>query len=375
MALLTSAFSFGWVVHHSLAAGAPTPERFERWLRAGCAWLAVAALLAVATAADIGTLQRAVWETALWGFGASWILGMSLRIVPVFLGLPPSSQRTSSALFVAYQLAVSAWVIVAVIETWTMLPIVRALAGVMLALATGAFLLRLGILGSWENQTTVGDRGYEKFMVSAYAWLLVALVCTPVWSAVMALAGGPTPALVLDFGRHAFTLGFLTQIIMGVAARLVPVFAGMPLWSTGWRDITFYLLNTAIVARGLEVLVEVAGLTEAWPYISLSGLLGVGAFTAFTINVFMTVRAHPSTVTPAPTGGEPTADNLVADLLTIPGALELLVSRGLRPLQNPEMRKAMAPTVTLRQACRIHNIELEPLLAELYKLAATSREA
>jgi hypothetical protein len=374
-ALLAAALSFGWVVHHSLAAGAPTPERFERYLRAGCAWLAVAAVLAVATAADIGALQPAVWETALWGFVAPWILGMSLRIVPVFLGLSPSPQRGSSALFAAYQLAVSAWVVVAVIETWTSLPIARALAGAMLALATGAFLLRLGIFGPWENQATVGDRGYEKFMVTAYGWLLVALVCTPAWSAAAALSGSPVPALVLDFGRHAFTLGFLTQMIVGVAARLVPVFAGTPLWSTGWRDVTFYLLNAAVAVRGLEVLVEVAGLSEAWSYISLSGLLGVGAFATFAVNVLMTVRAHPMAAAPAPTGGEPTADNLVADVLTIPGALELLVSRGLRPLQNPEMRKAMAPTVTLRQACRIHNIELEPLLAELYKLAAISREA
>lgn len=375
MALLAAALSFGWVVHHSLAAGAPTPERFERYLRAGCAWLAVAAALAVTTAAGIGSLQPAVWETALWGFGASWILGMSLRIAPVFLGLPPPSQRGSGTLFAGYQLAVTAWVIVAVIEAWTLLPIARALAGAALALATGAFLLRLGILGSWENQTTVGDRGYEKFMVSAYTWLLVALVFTPAWSAAAALVGSPMPALVLDFGRHAFTLGFLTQIIVGVAARLVPVFAGTPLWSTGWRDVTFYLLNAAVALRGLEVLVEVAGLSEAWSYISLSGLLGVGAFAAFAVNVLMTVRAHPPAAAPVPAGEEPTADKLVADLLTIPGALELLVSRGLRPLQNPEMRKAMAPTVTLRQACRIHNIELEPLLAELYKLAAISREA
>lgn len=373
--LLAAALSFGWVIHRSLAAGAPTPERFERYLRAGCAWLVVAAALAVVTAAGVDPLQPAVWEAALWGFGASWILGMSLRIVPVFLGLPPLSQRTSDALFAAYQLAVSAWVAVAIIETWILLPSARALAGAALALAAGAFLLRLGILGPWENQGTVGDRGYEKFMVAAYAWLLVALVLTPAWRAAAALAGDPMPALVLDFGRHAFTLGFLTQIIVGVAARLVPVFAGTPLWSTGWRDVTFYLLNAAVVARGLEVLVEVAGLSDVWPYISLSGLLGVGAFAAFAVNVFMTVRAHPPTATLAPTETQPMADNLVADLLTIPGALDLLVSRGLRPLQNPAMRAAMAPTVTLRQACRIHSIELEPLLTELYKLAAISREA
>ena len=375
IALLAAALSFGWVVHRSVAAGAQTPERFERYLRAGCAWLVVAAALAVATAAGIDPLQPAIWEAALWGFAASWILGMSLRIVPVFLGLLPSPQRGSSALFGGYQLAVSAWVIVSVIEAWTLLPIARALAGAALALAAGAFVLRLGILGPWESQGKVGDRGYEKFMVVAYAWLLVALVCAPAWRAATALIGSPMPALVLDFGRHAFTLGFLTQIVVGVSARLIPVFAGTPLWSKGWRDVTFYLLNAAVVARGLEMLVEVVGLSGVWPYISLSGLLGVGAFAAFTANVFMTVRAQPPTTAPAPTGEEPMADNLVADLLTIPGALELLVSRGLRPLQNPEMRAAMAPTVTLRQACRIHSIEIEPLLAELSKLAAMSRDA
>lgn len=375
IALLAAASGFGWVIHCSLAAGPPTPEGFERYLRAGCAWLVVAAALAVVAAAGTDPLQPAVWEAALWGFAGSWILGMSLRIVPVFLGLPPLSDRTSSALFGGYQLAVSAWVAVAVIDTWILVPGARIPAGIALSLMVGGFVWQLGILGSRENHTLVGDRGYEKFLVTAYGWLLVALVFMPVWSAVSALTGDPMPALVLDFGRHAFTLGFLTQIIVGVAARLIPVFAGTPLWSTGWRDATFYLLNAAVITRGLELLVEVAGLADVWPYISISGLVGVGAFAAFTANVFMTVRMRPLTVAAGTTETDPLADNLVADLLTIPGALELLVSRGLRPLQNPAMRAAMAPTVTLRQACRIHSIELEPLLAELGKLAAISRQA
>ncbi|MBZ0169024.1 membrane protein [Candidatus Methylomirabilis lanthanidiphila] len=373
--LLAAALAFGWVIHRSLDAGAPTPERFERYLRAGCGWLVVAAALAVVTAAGVDPLQPAVWEAALWGFAGSWILGMGLRIIPVFLGLSLPSPRTNTVLFAGYQLAALAWILVAVIETWVPLPGLRALSGITLSLTVGMFVLQLGILGPWENQTTVGDRGYEKFLIAAYAWLLVASAFMPMWSAVSALAGDPMPALVLDFGRHAFTLGFLTQIIVGVAARLIPVFAGTPLWSTGWRDTTFYLLNAAIATRGLELLVEVAGLAGVWPYISVSGVFGVGAFAAFAVNVIMTVRAYPTATTLASTAREPMADNFVADLLIIPGALELLVSRGLRPLQNPEMRAAMAPTVTLRQACRIHSIELEPLLAELGKLAAISRQA
>src|SRR5574337_2225005 len=145
IALLAAALSFGWVVHRSVAAGPPTPEGFERYLRTGCAWLVIAAALAVVTAAGMDSLQPAVWEAALWGFGASWILGMSLRIVPVFLGSPPLSQQTSGMLFAGYQLAALAWVIVAVIATWTPLPGLRALTGALLALMVGAFVLKLGI--------------------------------------------------------------------------------------------------------------------------------------------------------------------------------------------------------------------------------------
>ncbi len=65
----------------------------------------------------------------------------------------------------------------------------------------------------------------------------------------------------------------------------------------------------------------------------------------------------------------------MADVLTIPGALDLLVARGFRPLSNPTTRAAMAGTVTLRQACRIHGVDVAPLLAELCTLANARRSA
>ncbi len=67
--------------------------------------------------------------------------------------------------------------------------------------------------------------------------------------------------------RFLFTLGFLTQMIVGVATRIVPVFTGAPPWSRTARDATFGLLNAAVAAPALEVAVESGG-DAAWPSIA-----------------------------------------------------------------------------------------------------------
>ena len=378
VALLSAALALGWNMHRTLAASTMPREPYESYLRTGCAWLVVATGLAVATAVTgKTTLQSVMWESALWGFLGSWLFGMSLRILPVFMGVPAASPRATNKLFLGYESAVAVWVTVAFIEAWMSVPIARAFAGAALVVTAFALVLQIGVLGPRERGAA-DDGGYAKFIVAAYAWLLLALLFAPAWSAVAALGGAGVPALLFDFGRHAFTLGFLTQMIIGVATRIVPVFTGAPLWSPKTRDATFALLNAAVVARALQVVVELAGSDAVWPYISLSGAFGLAAFVAFALNVFMTIRSRPpvaASATAPAAGTTPSADALVADLLTIPGALDLLVARGFRPLSNPAMRAAMAGTVTLRQACRIHGVDVEPLIAELRTLAAAKRAA
>jgi hypothetical protein len=377
-ALLVAALAFGWNIDRTLAVSRMPAEPYELYLRAGCAWLVVATGLGLATATTGKTaLQPVMWEGALWGFVGSWLFGMSLRILPVFMGVSAASARAARRLFIGYETSVAVWVTVALIEAWTLVPILRAVAGTALVVSTVSLVLQIGVLGPRERGAA-DDGGYAKFLVAAYAWLLLALVFAPGWSAAAALGGAGVPALLFDFGRHAFTLGFLTQMIIGVATRIVPVFAGAPLWSPKARDVTFGLLNAAVAVRALQVVVELAGSAAAWPYISLSGAFGVAAFATFAFNVVMTIRSRTPVPVRAPTtsaGRAPSADNLVADLLTIPGALDLLMSRGFRPLGNPAMRAAMAGTVTLRQACRIHGVEVEPLIAELRALATAKQAA
>jgi hypothetical protein len=77
-----------------------------------------------------------------------------------------------------------------------------------------------------------------------------------------------------------------------VATPIVPVITGARLWSPGLRDATYVLVNGAVLARGLQVVVDLTGAGAVWPYVALSGPLGVAAFAAFALNVVMTVRAR-----------------------------------------------------------------------------------
>ncbi len=368
VALLGAALAFGRVIDRTLASGPTSPERFEPWLRSGCAWLVVAAALTLAAAAGASPLQPAVWEAALYGFAASWVFGFSLRLLPVFMGIAPAP-RGRGGVCVAYQAAVGMWVGVAVLSAWWLVPPLRAVAGVALAAAGAVAVWRLRVFAAREVPGAAVDRGYEKFVLFGYAWLLVGLLCGPAWSAGAAIAGVPMPALVLDFGRHAITLGFLTQMVIGIATRIIPVFSGKALWSPRWRAATFYVLNAAVLVRGLQVVVELGGPEGAWPWIAVSGVLGFAAFAGFALNLGMTLAGRG--VGP-PRGAvsalEPSAGSVVADLLAIPGALDLLVARGFAPLRNPVMRATMAHAVTLGQACRMHGIAVEPLVSELRAL-------
>lgn len=297
LALLLGAIAFAIVVAGTLAAGPPSAEGVEPWLLAGCAWLIVAAALALAVAAGFAALQPAAWDAALYGFVGSWILGFSLRMLPAFLRLraAPTGRRATA---LAYQAAVLAWVAVAALwPTWA-LPTARLLAGAALCAAVLVYVARLGLVA---RQRLPGERFADRFFDAAYAWLLVWLLCVPAASAAASALGGDVPPPLIDFGRHAFTFGFLTQMIVGVAMRILPALAGATVWSPAWRTATFWLLNGTVALRALQVVVALGGPPALWPWTAVSGVLGVAAMVAFTVNLAMTLRGAVSG-TAAPAG-------------------------------------------------------------------------
>ena len=295
-ALVLGSLAFAVVVGRTLAAGRATAERIEPWLVAGCAWLVLASLLALAAARGMTALVPAMWDAALYGFAASWIFGFGLRMLPAFLHLraAPGGRGVVALL---YQVAVLAWVVDAALWPTSPLPALRILAGAALATSVLIYVARLGI-ASLPPRPGEGVAG--RFFEAAYVWLLVWVVCVPAASAVATGVGSEVAPAVTDFGRHAFTFGFLTQMIIGVALRILPALSGNALWSRGWRNATFWLLNGTVALRGLQVVVALGGPLALWRFTALSGVLGLAALISFTVNLAMTLRGAGNRPAPLP---------------------------------------------------------------------------
>jgi hypothetical protein len=366
LALATAGSMFLFVVARTIGR-LPVTEGFRRWVIAGAGWqvFAAAGSFAAAWWNDVAIVQ-ALWPAALWGFAGSWIFGVGRRILPGFLGWRPRTPRAEGTAFVVYQAAVA----FSVAAAW---PFVAGPPVVVVAAGAGGLLVAVPLfswcLGVGSRPKTDHDvqHGYQRYVTAGWAWLAVALLVGPLWTLVAALRGGTVPRLVTDFARHALAFGFVTQIMMGVATRILPVFTGNALWSPRARTAAFYLINGSVVLRALEVMVAIGFVPAAWPLIALAGPPAVAAVALFALNVVFTIFGHPATssVSASPTA---MADRSVGDILKIPGALDLLIEAGFTPLKNPVLRAAMAGSVTLRQACSLKDVSIDPLVARLEKL-------
>lgn len=365
LALVVAAAMFLVVIRRTVAG--VRAERFGRWVVAGAAWQALTACgsLAAAWQGEPAIIQ-ALWPAALWGFAGAWIFGIGRRIFPGFLKWQPRSPAAETPAFFAYQAGVA----LSTAAAWPFdgdAPTLLVAAGALsLLVAVPLFSWCLGVRAPSTVRHDV-EGGYQRYIVAAWAWLLVALLVGPFWTLVAAVRGAVVPPLVTDFSRHALAFGFVAQVMMGVATRVLPVFTGNALWSRRAQSGTFYLLNASVAIRALEAVVSVGLVPAAWPLIALAGPPAVAAVGLFACNVVFTIYGRPA-VSVAPGARAPIADRRVLDLLSIPGALDLLVGAGFTPLGNPVTRAALARSVTLRQACGMKNVTLEPLVAQLTEL-------
>jgi hypothetical protein len=79
-------------------------------------------------------------------------------------------------------------------------------------------------------------------------------------------------------------------MIVGVTSRLVPAFAGRPLWHGHTAGAVYGLLNAGVAVRGLQVLVDAGGPWSLWPWVAASGPLALAALALFTAAVVRAAR-------------------------------------------------------------------------------------
>lgn len=220
----------------------------------------------------------------LWGFIVPAIWGFSSRWLPVFLGLGKPRQRM---LLSAVPAAVAA-----VAAAWWGLPLLFALIATLASIAS---VLGLRVFGKPFQAPELGGahKSLPAFVRLAYAWLLVAAGLS-LWAAGFDRAGG-----IWGASRHALTVGFVSTMVFSIGQRILPAFSGMrPLLSQKLMFLSLLLLNAGCLLRvASEIPAYESWLPGIWPFLPVSAVIEMTAFTIFAANLLLTFRSPRETST------------------------------------------------------------------------------
>lgn len=369
---------------------------YDYYIVASLAWFVIQAVYeAIYLAATLSATERkelvnlvATWQGSLrdiqiHGFALLMILGVSQRLFPNFYGLRTPSRRVSLAALIGINIAVLGEVI-SLIQ-------MRGAAGVWAGVWYTSVLVLIGsviaLLVNWRifAASPSPDRSL-KFLRVAYVWLLASLtmlVLLPVYQhGLLAWLAPDSLAARIGFShaysgaaRHAITVGFISLMIVGVAAKIVPTLNGVDVHRLSGLWLPFVLINTGCVLR---VLTQIATdfSTTAYPLSGVSGLLEVTGLALWGTQMWSIMagraRLRPE-VTETKCGchgrqskGKIAASDRVADVLNDePALLSIFVSFGFAPLTSPLLRRTLARHVTIEAACRHLDVDTQAFLAAL----------
>ncbi len=324
----------------------------------------------------VSTWQAPLRDVQIHGFGLMMVLGVSQRIFHHFYNLPEPSRRLSLALLPVLNLAV--------VGEAAGLLLMRLQGHAWAALWYGAVLVLLtataALVANWRiwSPATDADRSL-KFLRTAYGWLFLSLgmlAALPLYQhGVLAWLAPTSEAAQLGFShayygatRHAITVGFLSLMIVGVAAKVVPTLGGLNPRALTSLWAPFLLINLGCTLRVVgQTLTDV--FPGAFPVAGVSGLLEVTGLTIWGVHLWrvMNGRYASQLVTAAPAPGEPVrAEHGVGAVLEQrPELLDVFLEHGFTPLAKPHLRKTIARVVTIEQACRRFGVNVNTFLAVL----------
>jgi len=315
----------------------------------------------------ISTYQAPLRDLQIHGFAMLMILGVSQRFLPGMYGLPQPSQRLAWTALPLLQAAILGEAAGFVAFRLTgRIEYAEVLGGSILVLAATVATLtsKFGLF----RRCAESDRGL-KFIRTAYLWLWVSfalLVAMPIY---LRLSGQEFSHAYFGATRHAITVGFISMMIVGVASKVVPTLLGVdvrklnPLWPT------FALLNTGCMLR---VVFQV--LTDFWPgafaIAGVSGVLEVSGLAIWGLGLWALMNRQTLAAVRRLAAEDLTQENTVAEVLeAIPQSEKVFVGYGFTAVQNPVLRRTLARSITLGQACRMKGLDAGEFLKAIREAA------
>jgi hypothetical protein len=301
------------------------------------------------------------------GFALLMIFGVSQRIFHHFYGLPKINERLS--------LIGLALINAAVVGEIAGLLLMKTAGQAWAALWYGSVLLltvtSAVVVRSWHifSHSDDADRSL-KFLRAAYVWLFVSLTMLallPAYQYGLLTAFAPgSEAARLGFShayhgatRHAITVGFISLMILGVAAKVVPTLNGVASSTLPRLWLPFVLVNAGCTLRVVgQTLTDFS--PRAFAFAGMSGLLEVSGLAIWGIHLWYVMSgrvkagttAEPHAGSKIPDGPIEPGYTVAAVLDRYPRLIDTFVAHGFNMLSNPRLRRSIARVVTIEQACR-----------------------
>ena len=223
---------------------------------------------------QVATFQAPLRDLQIHGLALCMILGVSQRFLPPFLGIPSTDARRGwiGLAAIAAGLVLESVLFVALRITGDH----RWAAGLFL----GWVLLAVGcavVVLPWKlwRRPARNERS-ASFIRLAYLWLAVSLVMLLLLPVYQAVSGLPFSHAYYGAIRHAVTVGFVSQMIVGVSTLVVPL---TPRTATLWP--TRLLLNLGCFLR-VSLQISSDWSPRAYHLIGVSGVLELTALLLWT---------------------------------------------------------------------------------------------
>ena len=298
---ITAVVIFMLVLYRTARQSIEPHNPYEKFIASSFIWFLLGTILeavfflAKATAhSEHGLIMRVALidgplrDIQLLGFAALIIAGVSQRFVPHVYGLgkPARDRQTLIFWLINGSLILNIISYVLLLTTHSLYcAIGLELAYLLMPVWAVLLAIQIGVF----REPSQPDRTF-KFIRAAYVWLLISCGMMPFFPLYGALTHQVFAHTYMGSHRHAFTVGFISMMILGVSSRVVPILAGIDAKRMNSLWAPFILFNVGCAGRVLlQVLTDFVP-NIAYPLIGFTGFIELTALLWWGIELWRTMN-------------------------------------------------------------------------------------
>ncbi len=298
---ITAVVFFMLVLYRTARQSIEPHNPYEKFIASSFIWFLLGTILeavfffAKATAhSEHGLIMRIALidgplrDIQLLGFAALIIAGVCQRFVPQVYGLgkPAHDRQTLIFWLINGSLLLNIVSYVLLLTTHSLyFAIGLELAYLLMPVWAVLLAIQIGVF----RKPSQPDRTF-KFIRAAYVWLLISCGMMPFFPLYGALTHQVFAHTYMGSHRHAFTVGFISMMILGVSSRVVPILAGIDAKRMNSLWAPFILFNVGCTGRVLlQVLTDFVP-NVAYPLIGFTGFIELTALLWWGIELWHTMN-------------------------------------------------------------------------------------